>query len=102
MHSVNEGIAFFAADSNSPELAWSFVCECGAPDCAEWVELELPAYEEIRANPERTVLAEGHHASSPSQQARRRASELREGARALHEQAKLQRERADVLSRRWG
>ena len=46
MRSVNEGIALFAdglepSDSDTPDR-WSFVCECGAPDCVEWVDLEQP------------------------------------------------------------
>jgi hypothetical protein len=101
MRSVNEGIALFATDSNTPDMTWSFVCECGSPDCAEWIELELPAYEELRADPDGSVLAKGHK-SSPSERARRQSAELREEARALHEQAKLQRARAEALARRWG
>jgi hypothetical protein len=64
MRSVNEGIAFFAADSEpgKPSVPdrWSFVCECGAPRCGEWVELELAAYADIRAQADPAVLARGH------------------------------------------
>ena len=52
MESVNEGIALFATDGNppeTPETRWMFVCECGLPECVEWVELELSAFEEIRS-----------------------------------------------------
>ena len=63
MRSVNEGIAFFAADLEPGEPGvpdrWSFVCECGARECNAWVELELAAYEEFRAQ-RGGVLAEGH------------------------------------------
>ena len=64
MRSVNEGIALFAAglesgDSGARER-WSFVCECGARHCVEWVELDLPAYTQIRARRDVLVLADGH------------------------------------------
>jgi hypothetical protein len=70
MRSVNEGIALFAdglepGDSDTPDR-WSFVCECGAPDCVEWVDLELAEYAQLRARPDATVLAEGHSARSES------------------------------------
>lgn len=64
MRSVNEGIALFAAglESGDPGARerWSFVCECGARDCVEWVELDLSAYTQIRARPDVLVLAVGH------------------------------------------
>jgi hypothetical protein len=64
MRSVNEGIAFFAADSEPGEPGvldrWSFLCECGARGCTDWVELELAAYAGIRAQPDAAVLAGGH------------------------------------------
>jgi hypothetical protein len=97
MESVNEGIALFATDASPPETRWMFVCECGLPECVEWVELELSGFEEIRSDPDRSVLAEGHTAS-PSRHARSMAADLREQARALRGQAKLQRDRAQHLS----
>jgi len=64
MRSVNEGISFFATDVEPGEPGvpdrWSFVCECGARECNVWVELELEAYAETRAQPGGAVLAEGH------------------------------------------
>jgi hypothetical protein len=64
MRSVNEGIALFAAglEPSEPDTPdrWSFVCECGARDCVEWVELDLAGYAEIRSRPGAVVLAEGH------------------------------------------
>jgi hypothetical protein len=62
MRSLNEGIALVAgsfASDPTEEPLWDFACECGRPDCREWVELELPRYEEIRRGPE-SVLAAGH------------------------------------------
>ena len=77
MRSVNEGIAFFAADSESGEPGvpdrWSFVCECGAPGCGEWVELELAAYADIRARADASVLAGGHAPASDEAAARETA-----------------------------
>jgi len=64
MRNVNDGIAFFAADLKPSDASvpdrWSFVCECGASECTEWVDLELAAYAEIRSRPGEPVLAEGH------------------------------------------
>ena len=64
LRSVNEGIAFFAAGSEPGEQGvpdrWSFVYECGARRCDEWVELELAAYAAIRVEPDTAVLADGH------------------------------------------
>ena len=64
MRSVNEGIALFATglargEPGTPDR-WSFVCECGARECVEWVDLDLDAYAQLRARPDGTVLAGGH------------------------------------------
>jgi len=62
MRSLNEGIALVAgsfASDPTEEQVWDFACECGRADCREWVELELPRYQEIRGGPD-SVLAEGH------------------------------------------
>jgi hypothetical protein len=68
MRSVNEGIAFFAADSEPGEPGvpdrWSFFCECGTPGCADWVELDLAAYAVIRAQADTAVLTRGHTLAS--------------------------------------
>jgi hypothetical protein len=37
-----------------------FVCECGDLDCLERVELTRTAYEEVRSDPRRFVVAPGH------------------------------------------
>ena len=96
MRSVNEGLASLAAGFAPTEAVWVFVCECGAADCAGRTELELSTYEDLRTDPEKSVLAEGHVAS-PAQRARREAAGLREEARALQGQAELQRSRAQRL-----
>ena len=71
MRSLNEGIALVAgsfASDPTEEPLWDFACECGRPDCREWVELELPRYEEIRHGPG-SVLADGHALRSSRSQA---------------------------------
>ncbi|HEY2326665.1 MAG TPA: hypothetical protein VGH52_04180 [Gaiellaceae bacterium] len=55
---VNEAIARTAERYN--EKAAEFVCECGDPDCAERVVVPLNAYEEVRADGARFIVADGH------------------------------------------
>jgi hypothetical protein len=96
LRSMNDEIASSATGVNPPDLHWVFACECGAPECTASVDLELPEYAEIAADRDRSVLAAGHVAS-PARRARREAAELRDSARALSGQAKLQRDRAQRL-----
>jgi hypothetical protein len=56
---VNEAIAGTAARFGSGDAY--FVCECADPECAQRVEMTLPAYDELRADPTRFVLAPEHH-----------------------------------------
>ena len=73
MRSVNSGIALFVTDmpTTASSEKWVFVCECGAPECAAWLELDLAAYDAMRADAGGEILAAGHVASSPAQRARR-------------------------------
>jgi len=98
MRSVNDGIAFFAADldQSDPER-WTFVCECGGLDCAAWVELDLAEYRELSSAGGGSVLAQGHVAPSAAERARSDAADLREQARAVRAQAKLQQGRSRRL-----
>jgi hypothetical protein len=41
-------------------LRIDFVCECGNLDCLERLELTRAAYEEVRSDPKRFVVAPGH------------------------------------------
>jgi hypothetical protein len=41
-------------------LRIEFVCECGDVDCLERLELTRSAYEEVRSDPRRFVVAPGH------------------------------------------
>ena len=55
---VNERIAENAQrfDSGSTE----FICECNDPACSERIEITLEAYERVRADGTRFLLAPGH------------------------------------------
>jgi hypothetical protein len=55
---VNERIAESAQGSGSEDAA--FVCECADPACTEQVEAPLDAYEEVREDGTRFLLAPGH------------------------------------------
>ena len=102
MRSVNSGIALFVTDmpTTASSEKWVFVCECGAPECAAWLELDLAAYDAMRADATGEILAAGHVASSPAERARREAADTREESRALHAQAKQQVTRARRQLRR--
>jgi hypothetical protein len=98
MRSLNEGIALAAdslASGPSEEELWDFACECGRPECKEWVELELARYRAIRRGRDGSVLASGHVARA--RKARARAAELCEDAEALGAQARHAAKRADRL-----
>jgi uncharacterized protein with von Willebrand factor type A (vWA) domain len=101
MRVVNAGIAVRAAEMRTRDSEkWIFACECGAPECAGWRELDLDEYAGVRADLDGDVLAAGHVAPSPAQRARRDAADLQESARALREQAEQQQTRARRLLRR--
>ena len=53
---VNEGME--AAQDSSGLLA--FVCECGRLGCTKLVELTREEYEELRRNPRRFAILDGH------------------------------------------
>ena len=53
---VNQQIAEITRTNH--ELVSEFLCECGRPDCATVLELELTEYEEIRTE-------EGHFIAAP-------------------------------------
>jgi hypothetical protein len=39
---------------------WEFLCECGAENCVEHVQLSMAEYESVRADPTHFVLLPGH------------------------------------------
>lgn len=54
---IREAVARFGDDD---EHSYGFLCECSDPACAERVELSVSAYEAIRRDGRRFVLADGH------------------------------------------
>src|SRR5919201_2969212 len=50
----------FALHDEGDSLRIGFVCECGNLDCLERLELTRSAYEEVRSDPRRFVVAPGH------------------------------------------
>jgi hypothetical protein len=55
---VNERVAERAADFEADTA--EFVCECADPMCTEWVEASLDEYEDVRAQGDRFLVAQGH------------------------------------------
>ena len=51
---IAENVERFEGDTGS------FVCECADPECTRSVAVPLEAYEEVREEPTRFVLAHGH------------------------------------------
>jgi hypothetical protein len=89
---VNARISEYAASADVGGVTWEFVCECGAVECQERIQLSLAAYEEVRRR-DAPILAEGHEVSRP-QMARRRSQTLIEEATALNAEARQQLERS--------
>jgi hypothetical protein len=59
---VNERIAETVEHFDMDETL--FVCECADADCHHRVEVPLETYEEVRENPTRFIVAEGHEEPS--------------------------------------
>lgn len=57
---VNERIRETAERFGADDHTYEFICECADPNCTDRVSLSPSAYEEIRADSRRFVLAEGH------------------------------------------
>jgi hypothetical protein len=55
---VNEAIEAGHRDTGSERVA--FVCECGMLGCNQLIELDLAAYEAVRADPHRFAMVAGH------------------------------------------
>jgi hypothetical protein len=60
---VNRNIRMAVKRFDAPVLdgdePWSFLCECGADDCGQWVTLTLNRYEAMLRFDE-PILADGH------------------------------------------
>lgn len=57
---INERVRELATSHGADEHVYTFFCECSNADCTLQVELSTSAYEEIRSNPARFVVAVGH------------------------------------------
>ena len=53
---VNEGMEV----GQDPAGLLTFICECGRLRCSELIELTRREYEEIRSNPRRFAILDGH------------------------------------------
>jgi hypothetical protein len=53
---VNEGMEV----GQDPSGLMTFVCECGRLGCNKLIELTREEYEEVRANPRRFAILDGH------------------------------------------
>lgn len=85
---VNGHVLSVACELVADDQQWAFFCECGRPDCREYVNLTLAAYSSIRDGGG-AVLARGHRLSQVE-----RARRLRDEAEALRRQAEHQVKRA--------
>lgn len=56
---VNEQVRDLAERASRAPTA-GFVCECSDGDCSEHLEVPLEAYERVRAEPRRFLVAPGH------------------------------------------
>jgi hypothetical protein len=57
---INERVRELAATHGEDEHVYTFFCECSNTDCTLQVELTTAAYETVRADPTRFVVAVGH------------------------------------------
>jgi predicted ThiF/HesA family dinucleotide-utilizing enzyme len=53
---VNEGMEA----GQEPEGMLAFFCECGRLGCNKLIELTRPEYEQVRSNPRRFAILDGH------------------------------------------
>jgi hypothetical protein len=60
--SVNERVRELVTNAGSRERdpVASFVCECGSADCTATIEMTVPEYENVRADPTHFVVVSGH------------------------------------------
>ena len=58
--SINERIEDLNAAFGMVTETMSVVCECGRIDCTEQIELDIPAFERVRADSAQFVVVPGH------------------------------------------
>jgi hypothetical protein len=57
---ANESVRAVQADLGMPEGRMPFICECDDPECRSVIRMTQAAYEDMRANARRFVIAPGH------------------------------------------
>lgn len=57
---VNEKVLAVASRHGVDAHVYSFFCECSNRDCTLQLSMSVPAYEAVRAHPERFIVAPGH------------------------------------------
>jgi hypothetical protein len=57
---ANESVRSVQEDLGMPEGRMPFICECEDPECRSIVRMTQAAYEEMRGNARRFVIASGH------------------------------------------
>jgi hypothetical protein len=57
---VNEQIESLQRDSETDLPTMTAICECANADCTEQLEISVSAYEEVRTDPHRYIVAPGH------------------------------------------
>jgi hypothetical protein len=57
---VNEQVDAIASEHGSDDNVYEFYCECSNTDCTVQVPATLAAYEAVRANPARFLVAPEH------------------------------------------
>ena len=58
--SINEKIEGLNETFGTIAESMTVVCECGQLGCAEQIELDVPMYEQVRADPTLFVIVPGH------------------------------------------
>ena len=58
--SINEKIEDLNETFGLVTETMTVVCECGQLECTEQIELEIPTYERVRADPTHFVVLPGH------------------------------------------
>ena len=58
--SINEKIEGLNETFGLVTETMAVICECGRLECSEQIELDIPTYEHVRADPTHFVLLPGH------------------------------------------
>ena len=57
---VNEQIESLNRDFGGELARMTIICECADGDCTERLEIPVPEYEKVRADPRRYIVVPGH------------------------------------------